>query len=63
MSRGIIQTAVTNKDLHLELIYRLPCILRTVDASVGDTTIETELALCYDDARTSGEFTCLLSVI
>jgi len=63
VSRSIIQTAVTNRDLHLELSYRVPCILRKVDASVGDTTIETELALCYDDPQTSGEFSCLLSVI
>ena len=36
MTQSIIQTAVTNKTLRLELTYRVPCMLRQED----DTTME-----------------------
>jgi hypothetical protein len=36
VTQSIIQTAVTNKTLRLELTYRVPCMLRQED----DTTME-----------------------
>jgi hypothetical protein len=63
VSRGIIQTALTNKTLRLELEYRQPSVLREGDARTEESAADTGTALPYDDPQASDEFACLLSVI
>jgi hypothetical protein len=64
VSTGIIQTALANKTLRLELDYRLPSMLRQGDdAIIEGPTIDTALAFQYDDPQVSDEFACLLMVI
>src|SRR5271170_5208187 len=58
----LIQTAVTNKTLRLELDYRQPSILSEGDATIEGPTAETGLALPYDP-QVADDFTYLLSVI
>jgi hypothetical protein len=63
VSTGIIQTALTNKTLGLELEYRRPFMSREGNASIEEPTTDTRLALPYDDPQVSDEFVYLLSVI
>ena len=63
MSQSIIQTAVTDKSQRLELDYRQPSTPLEGNASVEEPTIDTGLALQYDDSEVSDEFACLLRVI
>ena len=64
MSQSIIQTAVTNKTLRLELDYRQPCMIRESDARTAKPAPDnTGLAPRYDDPQVSDEFACLLRVI
>jgi hypothetical protein len=63
VSTGIIQTALTNKTLRLELEYRRPSVLREGNARTEAPTADTGLAVPYDDPQVSDEFACLLSVI
>jgi hypothetical protein len=62
MSRSIIEAAVNNKTLHLELTYRTPFTL-----GEEDDTAELELPTrCVPPPPVrpiSGEFACLLSVL
>jgi len=50
MGRGIIETAVDNKSLHLELEYRQPSMLGEGNASEEPAT-DTGLALQYEDPQ------------
>jgi hypothetical protein len=63
VTQSIIQTAVTNKTLRLELTYRVPSMLRQED----DTTMEpaTHIGIAHPDSvqPSSDEFARLLSVI
>ncbi len=63
MSQSIIQTAVTDKSLRLELDYRQPSMPLEGNASIEEPTIDTGLALQYDEPQVSDEFACLLGVI
>ena len=56
MSQSIIQTALTNKTLRLELIYQAPSMLREEDDTTMKPATQTGLAI-------ADEFACLLSVI
>jgi hypothetical protein len=62
VSQSIIQTAVINKSLRLELDYRQPSMPLEADASIEGPTTDTGLAL-QDDSQVSDEFACLLRVI
>ncbi len=63
MSQSIIQTAVTNKTLRLELDYRQPSTFREGDSNIEGPTTDTGLAKQYGDLQVSDEFACLLRVI
>ena len=57
MNKGIIQTAVTNKSLRLELEYQEPSLLAQSDG-MECLTIDTELELLFEHPYASDEFTC-----
>jgi hypothetical protein len=63
VTRSIIQTAVTNKTLRLELTYRLPSKVRAGDAIVEEPATDTGLTFQHDDPQVSDEFACLLKMI
>jgi len=63
VSRSIIQTAVANKTLRLELDYRQPALLPDGDGPAEKPTTDTELAFQSDDLQISDEFACLLKMI
>jgi hypothetical protein len=63
VSGGIIQTALTNTTLRLELEYRQPSVLGEGNARVEEPATDTGLALQYNDRQATNEFACLLSVI
>ncbi len=59
---SILQTALTNSRLRLELDYREPS--RFPDGDTGsEERLEIDLAVRRADQRLSAEFACLLSVI
>ncbi len=58
MSGSIIQTALTNKTLRLELVYR-PATLPEDNAHSGDPA----LVFPFDGPKPSDEFACLLEMI
>ena len=60
MSGSIIQTALTNKTLRLELAYRQPSMLWEGDARTEAPTTGAGLTFQYDDPQVSDEFACLL---
>jgi hypothetical protein len=63
VNQSIIQTAVINKSLRLELDYRQPSLPLEGDASIEGPTTDTGLALQDNDSQVSDEFACLLRVI
>jgi hypothetical protein len=63
VSQSIIQTAVANKTLHLELDYRQPSMLLEGDTRAEKPTTATELTFQHDDPPVSDEFACLLKMI
>jgi hypothetical protein len=63
VSGSIIQTALTNKALRLELEYRRPSVLREGGARTEEPAAGTGPAVPHDDPQVSDEFACLLSVI
>jgi hypothetical protein len=56
MGRGIIETAVDNKSLHLELEYRQPSMLGEGNASNEEPATDTGLALQYENPQASDSF-------
>ena len=62
MSKSILQTAITNKNLHLELTYRLLATLPESGSFNDEPTIDTAPTLGHD-AELSSEFACLLSMM
>jgi hypothetical protein len=62
VSQGIIQTAVSNKTLRLELDYRQPSMLREGNVSIEIPTTDAGMALQHDEP-VSNEFACLLRTI
>jgi hypothetical protein len=63
VSGGIIQTAVANRNLGLELEYRQPSMLLEGDARTEEPTTDAGLTFQYDDPRVSDELACLLRMI
>jgi hypothetical protein len=63
VARSIIQTAITNKALRLELEYRQPSMFRDGDAGFEGPTIDTGVALPCVEQQTSDEFAGLLRLI
>jgi hypothetical protein len=63
VSRSIVQTAVTNKDLRLELTYYSLSASWEGHASSQEPATGTGMALQYDDPQVWAEFDCLLEVI
>jgi hypothetical protein len=63
VSGRIIETAVTNKTLHLDLDYREPSMLPEGDVIIEGPMTDTGLPLQYGDPQVSGEFACFLRVI
>jgi hypothetical protein len=61
VNRGIIQSAVTNKTLRLELEYRQPSWFSEGDVTIETQTDDTGLTLQYGDPHVSDRFACLLS--
>jgi hypothetical protein len=59
---GIIQTAVTDKTLCLELEYRQPYTPRDGEAR-QEPASDIGFTFQYDDPQVSDEFACLLMVI
>ena len=63
MSRTIIETAVSNKTLHLELTYRLPSMPCEEEDDTAELEPQTRDASLPPVQTTSSEFACLLSVL
>jgi len=63
MSQSIIEAAVTNKTLHLELTYRTPFRLGEEEDDTAELEPQTRDALQSPVQPISGEFACLLSVL
>jgi hypothetical protein len=63
VSQGIIQTALTNKTLRLELTYAVPSTLRQEDETGMEPATRTGLAGPDSVQAISDELACLLSVI
>ncbi len=63
MSRSIIQTAVNNKTLRLELEYLQPSRPRQGDAGIAHPMTDTGLILRHVDPQAWDEFVHLLRVI
>jgi len=59
----IIQTAVTNPRLRLELEYRVLSMLREGDNNTAEPSTHVRLDFQVPDPRISDELACLLSVI
>jgi hypothetical protein len=59
---SIIQTALTNKTLRLELVYR-PATLPEDNAHSGDPAMGPASEFQFDGPKPSGEFACLLEMI
>ena len=63
MSQGIIQSALTNKTLRLELTYTAPSMLRQTDDTGMEPAAHTGLAGPDSVQAISDELACLPSVI
>ena len=63
MSPGIVQSALTNKTLRLELTYTVPSMLRQEDVTGMEPARHTGLARPDSVQAISDELACLLSVI
>jgi hypothetical protein len=63
VSQGIIQSALTNKTLRLELTYTLPSMLRQEDETGMEPATHTGLAGPDSVQAISDELACLPSVI
>jgi hypothetical protein len=63
VSGGIIQAAVTNKNLCLELEYRQVSMLQEGNSGSEEHTTGTGRAYQYDDPQVADEFASLLRVI
>jgi hypothetical protein len=62
VSKGIIQTAITNKNLRLELTYHVPPTFPEGCTAKDEPAIDTAFAFEYD-AEIASELVCLLSTI
>jgi len=60
---SIIQTAITNKTLRLELDYRQPSVRHEGDTNIEERMIDTGVVPLYDDPQVSDEFACMLRMI
>jgi hypothetical protein len=56
VGRGITETAVNNKSLHLELEYRQPSMLGEGNANNEESATDTRPALQYDQRQASDGF-------
>jgi hypothetical protein len=63
VSGCIIQTAVINKTLRLELDYRHPNMLPRGDGGIKGLVADNGLAPKYDDPQVPDEFACSRRVI
>ena len=63
MSQGIMQSALTNKTLRLELTYTVPSMLRQADDPGMEPATHTGLANPDSIQAISDELACLPSVI
>lgn len=63
MSQSIIEMAVTNKTLGLELTYQAPSMFLEEDDDTAELEAPTRLVPLPPVQPISGEFACLLSVI
>jgi len=63
VSKGIIQTALSQKDHGLEVDYRQPCVSRHGAAMVGALTIPAQLTMGYDELRMWDQITDLFRMI
>jgi hypothetical protein len=63
MSQSIIETALTNRTLHLELTYRTPSRPGEEEDDTAEIELQTSAALRPSVHPSSGEFACLLSVL
>jgi hypothetical protein len=63
MSQSIIETALTNRTLHLELTYRTPSKPLEDEDDTAEFEPQTRAALRPTLQPISGEFACLLSVL
>jgi hypothetical protein len=61
--RSIIETALTNRTLHLELTYRTPSRPGEEEDDTAEIEPRTGAALRRSVQPSSGEFACLLSVL
>jgi hypothetical protein len=63
MNQSIIEAAITNKTLRLELTYRAFLMLREEDDDTAELEIPTGDLPMPHVQPVSGEFACLLSVL
>ena len=63
MSQSIIETALTNRTLHLELTYRTPSKPLEDEDDTAEFEPQTRAALRPSVQPISGELACLLSVV
>jgi len=63
MNQSIIEAAVTNKTLHLELTYRAALMLLEEDDDTAELELPTRDVPRPPVQPMSGEFACLLSVL
>lgn len=63
MNGSILQTALTNKRLRLELDYRKPSMPWEDNAGAARPTTDIGVVFHHTEPKPADEFACLLSVI